>query len=799
MQEYGSLPIRTVMAGDMIATDPTEARSREQAAGATALRLLGSFDVSDTLQAVAESARAALGAARATCYVISDDRVVSSVYTTESDPRARAFLERTVGMGPAEVPIWRYQLAQADPLIVVEDVSTDPDLPEALVARLRAGAFLGIRVEHPSVLGEDGRPALLGTLFCTYREPRLIGSAEREAARGLAALTALALANARLRAEALSALDENRIRARQQEALRRVATEVAAVAAGAAADELFAVVAAEAASLCGAERALVLRPGGDRTTLGQALVVAVRSGDRPWGEIVVWCDPDQVPAAVQAILAQMAELVAVAIASAEAREALRTSERRFRALATHAPVGIFEVAPGGECRFVNERWSDLTGLSAPEAAVLGWAGAVHPEDRRGVIELWRKRVAEGGEFAAEFRCSSVDGRVSWVAGRAVALRDEAGAITGYLGTIADFSERKHAEEELRRQASVIRAVIEGVPAAISLVDRTGKLLLSNAEMDRWDNERGNPPGQTVMERALASASLTSDPAAYRAGVKALAADPRLQALDRYQLAASGRCFERYSAPVHDHGGELLGRLFVLREVTAEERAKQASDEFVALASHELRTPLTSILGYLEAVLDGEAGELGSEQRRFLGTVDRNARRLLRLVDDLLLVARAEAGRLGLQPERIDLGQLAAECVQGAGPEAEDRGIALTLEADLVPVYGDRRRLCEVMDNLISNALKFTPRDGRVALRASSRRGQALLEVADSGIGIPAAEQGRLFERFYRTSAAEAAAIPGTGLGLAISKMIVEAHGGRMEVESEAGAGATFRVRLPVAV
>ncbi|MDX6646144.1 MAG: hypothetical protein QOK40_1871, partial [Miltoncostaeaceae bacterium] len=279
----------------------------------------------------------------------------------------------------------------------------------------------------------------------------------------------------------------------------------------------------------------------------------------------------------------------------------------------------------------------------------------------------------------------------------------------------------------------------------------------------------------------------------------LVADPRLQALDRYQLAASGRCFERYSAPVHGHAGELLGRLFVLREVTVEERAKQASDEFVALASHELRTPLTSILGYLEAVLDGEAGDLGAEQRRFLAVVDRNARRLLRLVDDLLLVARADAGRLGLQPERVDLGQLAAECVLGARPAAEERGIVLTVEADLVPVHGDRTRLCEVMDNLISNALKFSPRDGRVALRARSGGGHALLEVADNGMGIPAAEQGRLFERFYRTSAAQAAAIPGTGLGLAISKMIVEAHGGRMEVESEDGAGATFRVRLPILV
>jgi len=771
-----------------------EARRREQAVGATALRLLGSSEVSSTLQAVAESARAALDAARATCYVVSDDQVVSSVYTTETDPRARAFLERTVGMGPADVPIWRHQLAQEDPLVVVEDVAADTDLPEALVARLRAGAFVGVRIEHPSVRAADGRLALLGTIFCTYREPRRIGSAEREAARGLAALTALALANARLRGDALAALEENRVRSRQQEALRRVAT---AVAAGMPADELFAAVAAEAGGLCGARCRVILDGERPDALTGDAFAVPLRAAGRHHGSLVVWCGPSRVEGAVAAVLEQMADLVAVALASAEAREALRASEHRFRALATHAPVGIFEVAPGGECRFVNERFSELTGVPGGDAGGRLWVSGVHPDDRQAVLARWLAGVAEGGEFVDEFRCLSATGRVSWVSGRAVSLHGEDGAVTGYLGTIDDFSERKRAEDGLRRQASVIRAVIEGVPAAISLVDRTGRLMMSNAAMDRWDRERGHPSGETVMERALASAELTADPPAYRAGLEALIADPRLQALDTYELIASGRSFERYSAPVHHHG-ELLGRLFVLREITAEQRAKQARDEFVALASHELRTPLTSILGYLEAVLDGDAGELQSDQRRFLGIIDRNARRLLRLVDDLLVVARADAGRLGLEPERIDLGQLALECAMGARPAAEERGIVLTVDAEPVPVHGDRTRLCEVVDNLISNALKFTPRDGRVALRARSRRGQALLEVADTGMGIPVAEQGRLFERFYRTSAAQAAAIQGTGLGLAISKMIVEAHGGRVEVESRDGAGATFRVRLPVA-
>ena len=224
------------------------------------------------------------------------------------------------------------------------------------------------------------------------------------------------------------------------------------------------------------------------------------------------------------------------------------------------------------------------------------------------------------------------------------------------------------------------------------------------------------------------------------------------------------------------------------------------DEFLSLVSHELRTPLTSIRGYLELVLDEEAGELNPEQRRFLKAVDRNSTRLLRLVGDLLFVAQADAGRLTLEQSKVDLAALAAECVEGARPAADQKAIDLQLAAAPVPpLVGDRGRLAQVLDNLISNALKFTPESGRVEVRTAASNGDVLLEVRDSGIGIPAHEQPRLFERFFRAASATEQAIPGTGLGLAIVKAIVEAHGGRIEVDSKPGAGTTFRVALPLRV
>ena len=221
------------------------------------------------------------------------------------------------------------------------------------------------------------------------------------------------------------------------------------------------------------------------------------------------------------------------------------------------------------------------------------------------------------------------------------------------------------------------------------------------------------------------------------------------------------------------------------------------DEFVALVSHELRTPLTSITGYLELVLDDP--ELPDEQRRFLDVVDRNADRLLRLVSDLLLVAQIESGKLALDPEDVDLVDLASQSVEVLRPAADARRIDLRLDVDPIPsVKGDPARLGQLFDNLVSNAVKFTESGGRVVVALGVTGDDIVLAVSDNGIGIPVAEQRRLFDRFFRASTAQDRAIEGTGLGLTIVHAIVRAHGGAIDVTSDKGQGTTFRVRLPVA-
>jgi len=229
--------------------------SPEGIVGAAA-RLSGTPDLAATLQGIAAAALTSLGAERATCYAYDvEAQVVSAVFTTEADPERRAFLERTVGLGADRLPIWRLQLAQADPLLVIDDVTRSPDIAPALAARLGSGAVLGVRLEHLSVQ-QAGAAALLGTLFCSYSRPRAFSPAERQAARGLAGLATLALANAHLQFETAQRLEENRTLAAEQAALRRVATQVATEAKP---EEVFAQAAQEVAALLGVECGLVAR------------------------------------------------------------------------------------------------------------------------------------------------------------------------------------------------------------------------------------------------------------------------------------------------------------------------------------------------------------------------------------------------------------------------------------------------------------------------------------------------------------------------------------------------------------
>jgi PAS domain S-box-containing protein len=224
---------------------------------------------------------------------------------------------------------------------------------------------------------------------------------------------------------------------------------------------------------------------------------------------------------------------------------------------------------------------------------------------------------------------------------------------------------------------------------------------------------------------------------------------------------------------------------------------EARNQFLAIVSHELRTPLTSIISFSE-LIRGEADGLTPEGVSFLDIIERNADRLRRLVGDLLMLDRLEAGALPLDLAPVSVADLTAEAVRSASAGATKQGVTIDVSASPGPlVPADQRRLMQVMDNLIANAVKFSNRNSRVHVGATFDGGSWRIDVTDSGIGIPPDEAGQLFTRFVRASNARSAGLPGTGLGLSIVKVLTEMHGGHVEVESTLGHGSRFSVYLPV--
>jgi signal transduction histidine kinase len=256
-----------------------------------------------------------------------------------------------------------------------------------------------------------------------------------------------------------------------------------------------------------------------------------------------------------------------------------------------------------------------------------------------------------------------------------------------------------------------------------------------------------------------------------------------------------------AGPILDEDGTFDGAVLAYKDVTDLVTALRVKDEFVASVSHELRTPLTTIMGFLDLAL--EDADLDPTVRQRLTVVKRSAVRLLRLVDDLLLAAKLDEGQLSLELRETDLGAVVTDSVADLGPRAQAGEVTVRSEvAGPVVVAADPVRIRQVVDNLVGNAVKYTPPGGTVDVglrsvaRADGQFDEVELTVGDSGIGISAEDQSRLFTRFFRADDAVARGIPGIGLGLTITHAIVSAHGGTIEVESEVGRGSTFKVRLP---
>ncbi len=369
--------------------------------------------------------------------------------------------------------------------------------------------------------------------------------------------------------------------------------------------------------------------------------------------------------------------------------------------------------------------------------------------------------------------------------------------------IANVIQRVRGGQELiELQRRVGEAILDTVDVGLVLLDGNGRYLTMNrrhhdfirlAFPDGHHGQAGqlgevfHEDGETLVQH--------EDMPTYRA-TQGEEFDDQLIWVGSDQL--NRRALSVSSRVVREESGKFAGAALAYKDVTDFMRALEVKEEFVASVSHELRTPLTSIHGFTSLVL--ERDDLPDEVRQQLGVVERNVDRLDRLVSDLLQTAQVDRGLLHLERERTDIAALVRQSIEAARPAVEAAGLTL---ASRVPRHlvmkVDPQRFSQVVDNLVSNAVKYTPFGGRVEVDLSVTHDRVELVVRDTGIGISVPDRNHVFSRFFRTRRAAQRSIQGIGLGLSITKAIVDSHGGRIEVESQEGHGSTFRVRLPLDV
>jgi signal transduction histidine kinase/CheY-like chemotaxis protein len=341
------------------------------------------------------------------------------------------------------------------------------------------------------------------------------------------------------------------------------------------------------------------------------------------------------------------------------------------------------------------------------------------------------------------------------------------------------------------------AVVDRCEEAVVLTDPALRVRYANAAFAELSGRATCAGTGTTIAEALAH-RFVEDEAFARAIAELAVHAEQDGAGELTHLGTPIRAFEWRSMPLRDDRGTVIGRGFVFHDRSQARELAGLKSDFLSTVTHELRTPLTSVKGSLQLVL-GKSTGLSPIDCELLHISLKNADRLIRLINDLLDISRLELGKIELTFADVPTGSLVEEAVAGlrSYASARDITIAADVEPDVPALEGDRDRLIQVLTNLISNAVKFSPTGGRVLVRATRDEDGVAIAVRDWGVGIRACDQGRLFQRFQRLNTGHSDE-PGTGLGLAISKAIVERHGGHIAVLSAESEGSTFTVVIPVA-
>ncbi|MCL5958791.1 MAG: ATP-binding protein [Chloroflexi bacterium] len=494
-----------------------------------------------------------------------------------------------------------------------------------------------------------------------------------------------------------------------------------------------------------------------------------------------------------------------------AEEALRESETKYRIVADNTYDWEFWVSPDGHFLYSSPSCQRITGYASTEfeASPDLLLRIIHPDDLPLYVVHQRERERAADPNELEFRIIHCNGSERWIGHLCQPIYDSEGRFLGRRGSNRDITRRKRVEQdrerllaEIQRRVAELDVTITSIAAGVVIYSPSGEIALMNPTAE---NLLGYSPAETRLppaERLELLRAETDDgelfPVEKLPASRALRGETVHGVVMVVHPSAARTVWTSVSAaPIRRPDGDLLGAVVVFTDITPLHELQEQRDDLLRAVSHDLRTPLSIIQGQAQllqrvlekAVPDGQA-------RRSVEAIITGARRMDAMIEDLVDAARLEAGQLRLEKRPVELRSFVSDLLDRAAGAMDEGRIKVDMEKEILLVDVDPNRLERILINLLGNALKYSAPETEVLVTAEKAYREVTVSVTDRGVGILAEDLPYLFHKFYRTKGARKA--EGLGLGLYITKMLVEAHGGRIWVESEPGQGSTFFFTLPLA-
>lgn len=474
---------------------------------------------------------------------------------------------------------------------------------------------------------------------------------------------------------------------------------------------------------------------------------------------------------------------------------LAQQELMLKSVTEAAATALWMIDVHGDITYVSQAWIRWTGKPFETHLGRGWLNSVVEEDREHVFHRFALYFAAKKIYSIDFRIISADGSLQWIAATGKPRYSAEGEFEGYAGSCMDITERKEAESHLKESEERFRKIADTAPVFIWMADTTGKTSFFNKS---WLNFTGKSFEESVNTHETEELHPDDKEKVY--SIYATAFEKKAEYYLEFKLRRYDGVYRDIgmkSVPRYSPDGEFEGYIGSGMDITETKEHEQIKNEFIGMASHELKTPITSIKAYVQLLLSIYKDQDDDDfLKKSLSTVNKQINRLTRLITDLLDVSKIESGRLSLNSEAFVMNDLLKECIDEVQYTAPHHDIVLEEEA-VYSVYADRDRIAQVITNLLTNAIKYSPETDRIDVSIRNIRGHVRVTVHDYGIGISKIEQEKIFNRFYRVEGRNEQTFSGFGIGLYVAAEIIRRHKGSIWVDSEKGKESFFSFELPM--